>query len=86
MSYDMPASTQIYSETNKVKFVSGDTEMRPAPVNPEWILEGVPVARSAVLSTSHDGCASSFFWDCTAGRFNWYYDIDETARGFGNRS
>ena|SRR5271165_5281570 len=74
----MSPSVQIYCKTNKIKFVSSDAQMRPAPVNPEWILEGAPVARTAVLSTSHDGCASSFFWDCTAGRFNWYYDIDET--------
>ncbi|MGO9390101.1 cupin domain-containing protein [Rhodoblastus sp.] len=69
---------KLYRETNKLEFVSRDAEMRAAPVNPEWILEGAPVARNAVLSTSHDGCASTFFWDCTAGRFDWYYDIDET--------
>jgi uncharacterized protein len=74
----MSALEQIYSETKKIEFVPSDAEMRPAPVNPEWILEGAPVARNAVLSTSHDGFASTFFWDCTAGRFNWYYDIDET--------
>ena len=27
---------------------------------------------------SADGTASTMMWDCTAGRFNWYYDVDET--------
>ncbi len=52
--------------------------LRPAPINPDWILEGKPVARNALLSRSHDGTASTFIWDCTAGTFDWHYDIDET--------
>src|ERR1700735_3056228 len=48
------------------------------PVNPAWVLEGVPVARIEHLSSSADGTASTYFWDCTAGRFNWFYSFDET--------
>jgi len=48
------------------------------PIQPDWILEGAPVARVEHLSTSADGTASTYFWDCTAGRFNWYYSFDET--------
>ena len=48
------------------------------PVNPAWVLEGTPVARIEHLSTSADGTASTYFWDCTAGRFNWFYTFDET--------
>jgi uncharacterized protein len=48
------------------------------PVRAEWILEGSPVARIQLLSTSEDGTASTYFWDCTAGRFNWFYAFDET--------
>ncbi len=48
------------------------------PIKPDWILEGAPEARMAHLSTSADGTASTYFWDCTAGRFNWYYSFDET--------
>ena len=48
------------------------------PVRPEWILEGSPVARIALLSSSADGTASTYYWDCTAGRFNWFYGFDET--------
>jgi uncharacterized cupin superfamily protein len=36
------------------------------------------VSRSHILSTSADGTASTIIWQCTEGRFNWYYDIDET--------
>jgi uncharacterized cupin superfamily protein len=48
------------------------------PVNPGWVLEGTPVARIEHLSSSADGTASTYFWDCTAGRFNWFYTFDET--------
>lgn len=48
------------------------------PVNPAWVLEGNPVARIEHLSSSADGSASTYFWDCTAGRFNWFYSFDET--------
>jgi uncharacterized cupin superfamily protein len=49
-----------------------------APINASWILAGEPVARLALLSSSADGTASTYYWDCTAGRFNWYYAFDET--------
>jgi uncharacterized cupin superfamily protein len=49
-----------------------------SPINGAWILEGNPLARGKLLSTSTDGMASTFMWDCTAGRFNWYYELDET--------
>jgi uncharacterized cupin superfamily protein len=48
------------------------------PIRPEWILGGKPVARIALLSSSADGTASTYYWDCTAGRFNWFYGFDET--------
>lgn len=51
---------------------------KPSPIRPEWILEGNPVARIELLSSSADGTAGTYFWDCTAGRFNWIYSIDET--------
>ena len=49
-----------------------------SPINGAWILEGNPLARGKLLSTSTDGMASTFMWDCTAGRFDWYYELDET--------
>lgn len=56
----------------------GPIGLGPAPIVPTWVLEGNPVARNKMLSMSADGTASTFLWDCTAGRFNWFYDFDET--------
>jgi uncharacterized cupin superfamily protein len=50
----------------------------PNPIRPEWIIEGAPQARALKLSGSADGTASTYLWDCTAGRFNWFYSFDET--------
>jgi uncharacterized cupin superfamily protein len=52
--------------------------MTPSPIYGDWILEGTPVARNSVLSSSADGGASTVMWDCTAGRFNWFYGGEET--------
>src|SRR5512146_2218692 len=49
----------------------------PAPIPQAWILEGSPVARNKLLAGSSDQLASTYMWDCTAGRFNWFYDTDE---------
>lgn len=48
-----------------------------APIPQAWILEGNPVARNRRLAGSSDQLATTFMWDCTAGRFNWFYDEDE---------
>lgn len=53
-------------------------EMRPAPIDPSWIVEGNPVARVGSVSRSSDGLSWTDIWDCTAGRFTWHYAIDET--------
>jgi uncharacterized cupin superfamily protein len=50
----------------------------PNPIQAAWILDGNPEARAELLSSSADGTASTYFWDCTAGRFNWFYSFDET--------
>lgn len=52
--------------------------LTPSPIEPSWIIEGQPEATSCLLSCSADGLASTIVWHCTAGRFNWYYDFDET--------
>jgi uncharacterized cupin superfamily protein len=51
---------------------------KSCPINPDWVLEGTPVARVEHLSSSADGAASTYYWDCTAGRFDWHYSFDET--------
>ena len=52
--------------------------LSPRPIEPSWIIEGKPDATWCVLSQSADGLASTMVWHCTEGKFNWYYDFDET--------
>ena len=52
--------------------------LTPRPIEPSWIVEGNPVAQSCVLSRSADGLASTIVWECSEGKFDWYYDCDET--------
>jgi uncharacterized cupin superfamily protein len=61
-----------------IKLAVGQVALDPSPIYPEWVIEGNPIARNKVLSSSADGTASTLIWDCTAGRFNWFYDVDET--------
>ena len=55
-----------------------DVPLVLAPINRSWIRAGNPQARNMVLSRSLDGRASTMIWDCTAGKFEWHYEIDET--------
>ena len=55
-----------------------NVELKPAPIESSWILEGNPEAHSSPLSTSACGTAATLIWSCTEGKFNWYYDCDET--------
>jgi hypothetical protein len=61
-----------------IEFGLGEMILSAAAINPNWILEGNPVARNKLLFKSADGTATTWLWDCTAGKFNWFYDIDET--------
>jgi uncharacterized protein len=63
---------------NTIIHCDQDVQLKSSPINPAWILEGQPVARNAILSTSQDTTACTVLWDCTAGKFNWHYDFDET--------
>src|SRR5271170_475755 len=63
---------------NSIAFDVGRIKLSPSPIDPSWILEGNPVARNKLVSESADGAASSYIWDCTAGRFNWFYGAEET--------
>jgi uncharacterized cupin superfamily protein len=67
----MAIETSIRSGSESANF-------SPSPINPDWIIEGDPLARAELLSTSVDGNANTFYWDCTAGRFVWHYSCDET--------
>ena len=52
--------------------------LAPRPIEPSWIIEGNPIAQCCVLSKSADGLATTMVWECSEGRFNWFYDFDET--------
>ena len=52
-------------------------DFQPSPIEPSWILEGNPIARSLGLTRAYDGNFTSGLWDCTAGKFNYHYGCDE---------
>ena len=71
--------------------------LKPAPIEPDRVLAGSPVARAGEIARSTDGTTVSLVWDCTAGTFSWYFGVDETvhivegevevsAEGFGPRT
>jgi len=55
-----------------------DVDLMSDPINPDWVIEGAPQVRSKRIAESADGTSSVMVWSCTAGRFNWYYKVDET--------
>jgi uncharacterized cupin superfamily protein len=61
-----------------IKFGSIKADLKPCPIEPSWVLEGNPISRNFTLSSSPDGTSSTVLWDCTAGRFNWFYEFDES--------
>ncbi len=52
--------------------------LKPAPIDPAWVIRGIPIARAADHSTSTDEACTTAVWDCTAGEFKWYFNWDET--------
>lgn len=52
--------------------------LEPAPINPDWILEGNPEARCKNLTLTGNYWTSVDHWSCTAGKFRWHYLVDET--------
>jgi uncharacterized cupin superfamily protein len=57
---------------------AAQAQFEEAPIKPEWVLDGQPKARVAQLSASADRLGSTFYWDCTEGKFNWRFNSDET--------
>ena len=53
-------------------------DLTSSPINRDWIVEGSPTARNALLARSRDRKSCTLIWDCTPGKFVWHYDIDET--------
>jgi uncharacterized cupin superfamily protein len=62
----------------KISSFSALMELSSAPINPAWILEGTPSARNRIIAPSTDRFGWTMLWDCTAGKFNWHYTVDET--------
>ena len=63
------------------RFIAGRAEevvLRDAPIKPDWIVFGSPVARAGLHSPSIDGKTSTNIWDCTAGSFWWTFYNEET--------
>ena len=58
--------------------VAGGEVNEESPINPDWIISGVPRARVGLHSPSIDGRASTHIWDCTTGSFWWTFGDDET--------
>lgn len=57
--------------------VPADTQLEPAPLPADWIIEGTPQAHAKRLARSPDGAASIIAWSCSPGRFHWHYSVDE---------
>jgi uncharacterized cupin superfamily protein len=55
-----------------------DVSLQPSPIEPSWIREGNPLARSKILYWSRDKTSFTAIWDCSPGVFNWIYTYDET--------
>jgi uncharacterized protein len=53
--------------------------LTPSPIRRAWIIEGNPVARDRRLVGSSGQLPSTIMWDCTAGRFDWFYQDEEVA-------
>jgi len=51
-----------------------------APIDPTWIKDGCPTARVAHLVETEDTLAHVVVWDCTAGAFDWHFDLEETVQ------
>lgn len=61
-----------------IEIADVNVKLSPEPIEPSWIIEGNPQARSCLVSKSADRSAWTIVWECTKGRFNWYYGLDET--------
>jgi uncharacterized cupin superfamily protein len=74
----IPENNGAMTATVSVRSASDPGEWKSCPIQADWILEGTPTARIQSLSASADKNSWTCYWDCTAGRFNWFYAFDET--------
>lgn len=52
-------------------------DLTSAPIPSDWVLEGKPEARVKHLAKADDDGLAAALWDCTAGKFNWFFVGDE---------
>jgi uncharacterized cupin superfamily protein len=52
-------------------------DLTPSEIEASWVVEGAPRARVKHLAQAPDGELAVALWDCTAGKFNWYFGGDE---------
>ena len=69
----------MMNDSKQIVYFNGKgIQMKPAPIDPDWVKEGAPVARNCLLSHAKGGGSFTLLWDCTAGGFDWHYDTDES--------
>jgi uncharacterized protein len=73
-----PGSPDVTMPVLLVETSHCNVDLKPSPIEPSWIIAGNPEARAHTLWSSSDSAAKTFIWSCTSGKFNWYYDMDET--------
>jgi uncharacterized cupin superfamily protein len=78
MAWNFGADETVTMPLSLVETSHCNVDLQPSPIEPSWIIEGNPEARAHMLWSSSDGAAKTFIWSCSRGKFNWYYDWDET--------
>jgi uncharacterized protein len=73
-----PCSPEVTMPVLRVETSHCNVDLKPSPIEPSWIIAGNPEAHAHMLWSSSDGAAKTFIWSCTRGKFDWYYDWDET--------
>lgn len=58
--------------------LASDDALTDSPIEPSWIVEGAPRARSRRWHSSGDSTVDFYIWDCSAGTFNWTFFAEET--------
>ncbi len=65
------------AEETRFIYTADPATLKPAPISPDWIVAGNPVAQATILSKSPDGFAFTMMWTCTPGVFDWHYTRDD---------
>jgi uncharacterized cupin superfamily protein len=54
-----------------------DQPLPSAPIPADWVQGGTPEASCQLLTSSPDDGLLTGVWECTPGRFRWYFGCDE---------